>query len=160
IYNNMKNDYGSGTAIHPQTGELLALVSTPSYDVYPFMYGMSNEEISGNENYWNESSLKISAIEQVNLLKNMKQHNMHFDNKAIEKVENSMTLKQKDTYKYVGKTGTGIVNHKEANGWFVGYVETKDNTYYFATHLKGEDNANGEKAQQISERILKEMELI
>ena len=25
----------------------------------------------------------------------MKQHNMHFDNKAIEKVENSMTLKQK-----------------------------------------------------------------
>ena len=27
-------------------------------------------------------------------------------------------------------------------------------------HLKGEDNANGEKAQQISERILKEMELI
>ncbi|HFQ6134833.1 TPA: penicillin-binding transpeptidase domain-containing protein, partial [Staphylococcus aureus] len=119
-----------------------------------------NEEISGNENYWNESSLKISAIEQVNLLKNMKQHNMHFDNKAIEKVENSMTLKQKDTYKYVGKTGTGIVNHKEANGWFVGYVETKDNTYYFATHLKGEDNANGEKAQQISERILKEMELI
>ena len=63
----------------------------------------------------------------------MKQHNMHFDNKAIEKVENSMTLKQKDTYKYVGKTGTGIVNHKEANGWFVGYVETKDNTYYFAT---------------------------
>ena len=45
IYNNMKNDYGSGTAIHPQTGELLALVSTPSYDVYPFMYGMSNEEI-------------------------------------------------------------------------------------------------------------------
>ena len=28
-----------------------------------------NEEISGNENYWNESSLKISAIEQVNLLK-------------------------------------------------------------------------------------------
>ena len=41
-----------------------------------------NEEISGNENYWNES-----AIEQVNLLKNMKQHNMHFDNKAIEKLK-------------------------------------------------------------------------
>ncbi|MEB5759317.1 PBP2a family beta-lactam-resistant peptidoglycan transpeptidase MecA1 [Mammaliicoccus sciuri] len=44
IYNNMKEDYGSGTAIHPQTGELLALVSTPSYDVYPFMNGMSDED--------------------------------------------------------------------------------------------------------------------
>lgn len=44
IYNNMKDDYGSGTAIHPQTGELLALVSTPSYDVYPFMNGMNDED--------------------------------------------------------------------------------------------------------------------
>lgn len=44
IYNNMKDDYGSGTAIHPQTGELLALVSTPSYDVYPFMNGMSDKD--------------------------------------------------------------------------------------------------------------------
>ncbi|MCJ0911376.1 PBP2a family beta-lactam-resistant peptidoglycan transpeptidase MecA1 [Mammaliicoccus sciuri] len=44
IYNNMKDNYGSGTAIHPQTGELLALVSTPSYDVYPFMNGMSDED--------------------------------------------------------------------------------------------------------------------
>lgn len=44
IYNNIKDDYGSGTAIHPQTGELLALVSTPSYDVYPFMNGMSDED--------------------------------------------------------------------------------------------------------------------
>lgn len=44
IYNNMKDDYGSGTAIHPQTGELLALVSTPSYDVYPFMNGMSDDD--------------------------------------------------------------------------------------------------------------------
>ncbi len=44
IYNNMKDDYGSGTAIHPQTGELLALVSTPSYDVSPFMNGMNDED--------------------------------------------------------------------------------------------------------------------
>lgn len=44
IYNHMKDDYGSGTAIHPQTGELLALVSTPSYDVYPFMNGMNDED--------------------------------------------------------------------------------------------------------------------
>lgn len=44
IYNNMKDDYGSGTAIHPKTGELLALVSTPSYDIYPFMNGMNDED--------------------------------------------------------------------------------------------------------------------
>ncbi|SCT12600.1 PBP2a family beta-lactam-resistant peptidoglycan transpeptidase MecC3 [Staphylococcus caeli] len=44
IYKNMKNDYGSGTALQPKTGEILALVSTPSYDIYPFMNGISNHD--------------------------------------------------------------------------------------------------------------------
>ncbi|HCU8276465.1 TPA: PBP2a family beta-lactam-resistant peptidoglycan transpeptidase MecC [Staphylococcus aureus] len=44
IYKHMKNDDGSGTALQPKTGEILALVSTPSYDVYPFMNGLSNND--------------------------------------------------------------------------------------------------------------------
>ena len=39
--------------MHPKTGELLALVSTPSYDNNQFIYGMSTEkwkELSENEN--------------------------------------------------------------------------------------------------------------
>ncbi|UXR45224.1 PBP2a family beta-lactam-resistant peptidoglycan transpeptidase [Staphylococcus simulans] len=46
IYKHMNNDYGSGTAINPHTGEILALVSTPSYDIYPFMHGISFKEYS------------------------------------------------------------------------------------------------------------------
>ena len=31
----------------------------------------------------------------------------------------------------MGKTGTGIVNGKYNNGWFVGYVITNHDKYYF-----------------------------
>ena len=45
-----------------------------------------------------------------------------------------------------GKTGTGIVNGKYNNGWFVGYVITNHDKYYFSTHLSDE-KASGENAK-------------
>lgn len=43
VYNNMKKEVGAVTIMHPETGELLALVSTPSYDVNLFTQGISSE---------------------------------------------------------------------------------------------------------------------
>ncbi|EGQ1743877.1 hypothetical protein H7N55_002370, partial [Staphylococcus pseudintermedius] len=50
----------------------------------------------------------------------------------------------------------GIVNGKYNNGWFVGYVITNHDKYYFSTHLSDE-KASGENAKFINEKILKEM---
>ena len=47
LYNKLKNDIGFFVVMEPKTGELLALVSTPSYDANDFILGMSNEK-------WNE----------------------------------------------------------------------------------------------------------
>ncbi len=47
IYEQMKNDEGCFVVMNPQTGEILALVSTPSYDANKFVLGMNNDE-------WNE----------------------------------------------------------------------------------------------------------
>ena len=92
----MKNDYGSGTAIHPQTGELLALVSTPSYDVYPFMYGMSNEE------YNKLTEDKRTSAQQV------PDYNFtRFNSKILTAMIglNNKTLDDKTSYKIDGKVG-------------------------------------------------------
>ena len=53
LYNELKDNKGLFVVMHPKTGELLALVSTPSYDNNQFIYGMSTEkwkELSENEN--------------------------------------------------------------------------------------------------------------
>ncbi|WP_418896063.1 penicillin-binding transpeptidase domain-containing protein [Staphylococcus aureus] len=40
-------------------------------------------------------------------------------------------IKKNEKYELYGKTGTGIVNGKYNNGWFVGYVITNHDKYYF-----------------------------
>nr|QBC82610.1 MecR1 [Mammaliicoccus sciuri] len=119
-----------------------------------------NENISGDKNYWNESSLKISAIEQVKLLMRMDNQHLKFDENYINAVKDSITLKKSNQYRYLGKTGTGIINGKETNGWFIGTIEKDGKSYYFATHLDGKNNASGKKVKNISEKILEEMELM
>ncbi len=52
LYNELKNDAGSFVVMNPKTGEILALVSTPSYDVNKMTLGISNaewQELSNNE---------------------------------------------------------------------------------------------------------------
>ena len=44
LYDEMKNDKGLFVVMHPQTGELLALVSTPSFDSNDFVLGMTTEK--------------------------------------------------------------------------------------------------------------------
>lgn len=52
LYNQMKNDKGFFVVMNPTTGELLATVSTPSYDSNDFVLGITNsqwEEINNDE---------------------------------------------------------------------------------------------------------------
>lgn len=44
IYEQLKNDEGFFVVMNPKTGEVLALVSTPSYDANKFVLGMTNQE--------------------------------------------------------------------------------------------------------------------
>lgn len=53
LYEELKNDKGFFVVMHPKTGELLALVSTPSYNPNKFVLGMTTtewNEINNNEN--------------------------------------------------------------------------------------------------------------
>ena len=50
LYNQLKEDEGFFVVMHPNTGALLALVSTPSYDPNDFVLGMSTEKWNSIKN--------------------------------------------------------------------------------------------------------------
>ena len=50
LYNELKNDEGFFVVMQPKTGELLALVSTPSYNPNSFALGMSDDEWNNIKN--------------------------------------------------------------------------------------------------------------
>lgn len=116
-------------------------------------YGNQNTGTNLNL-YWTDFSLKISPIEQVELLQNFYQNNFHFDRKNIQAVKNALLLSTTSSSSLYGKTGTGRVNGKDVNGWFVGYIESDNNTYYFATNIQAPSNATGSQATEITEAIL------
>ncbi|MCT1902366.1 BlaR1 family beta-lactam sensor/signal transducer [Oceanobacillus sojae] len=120
-----------------------------------------NQDTSGGlEQYWLESSLKISPVEQVELLHSFYNNSFDFQEEHIEAVKNALQMDENDGSALYGKTGTGNVNGKDINGWFIGFVETETNTYFFATNIQDEDNASGSIATEITLAILKDKQII
>lgn len=122
--------------------------------------GYGNENMSGNfSTYWMESSLEISPIEQVELLTKLYNNSFDFSSENINAVKDSIRLSSSDAGTLYGKTGTGRVNGQDVNGWFVGFVETKVNTYFLATNIRAERDATGINATEITMPILSDMNI-
>ncbi|WP_224797138.1 beta-lactam sensor/signal transducer BlaR1, partial [Staphylococcus aureus] len=79
-----------------------------------------NKNLGSYKAYWLEDSLKISNLEQVIVLKNMMEQNNHFSKNEKKQLSSSLLIRKNENYELYGKTGTGIVNGKYNNGWFVG----------------------------------------
>ncbi|MGN0484974.1 MAG: BlaR1 family beta-lactam sensor/signal transducer [Lachnospiraceae bacterium] len=137
--------------------EQLASTDIDNY-IQQIEYG--NENVSGDlSTYWLESSLKISPVEQVELLRKLQNNSLGFFSENINAVKDSICLSFSDTGKFYGKTGTGRVNGQDVNGWFIGYIETVDNTYFFATNIGADNNATGGNATEITMSILSDMNI-
>ena len=137
--------------------EQLGVHSVNKY-IQQIKYG--NENMSGNfSSYWMESSLKISPIEQVELLTKLQNNSFGFAPENINAVKDAICLSSSDAGTFYGKTGTGRVDGQDVNGWFIGYIETADNTYFFATNIGADSDATGGNATEITMSILSDMNI-
>ena len=122
--------------------------------------GYGNENVSGRlSTYWLESSLKISPVEQVKLLTKLQNNSLGFSSENINAVKDAICLSSSDAGTFYGKTGTGRVDGQDVNGWFIGYIETVDNTYFFATNIGADSDATGGNATEITMSILSDMNI-
>ncbi len=100
--------------------------------------GYGNGDASGPLNgFWLGSSLKVSADEQVDFLKRFYKEELPVSKRSTAIVKEIVKLEEKPGYTLSGKTGGGPLGEGRFLGWFVGYVETRDNTYFFATEIEG-----------------------
>ncbi len=137
--------------------EQLGETSVQEY-LHKIEYG--NEDLSGDfSSYWMESSLKISPIEQVKLLIQLQNHNLGFAPEHVDTVKDAIHISTSSFGDLYGKTGTGRVNGQDINGWFIGFIENTDNTYFFATNIQNEQLATGSKASDITLSILSDLNI-
>lgn len=117
--------------------------------------GYGNGTVGDNlDNYSNGSSLQISPLEQVELLVKLYRNDFHFDETNIRAIKNAILLESNDQYKIYGKTGTGNIDGRNVAGWYIGFVEQSDNTYFFATYLHSDKGINGPQVQEITLNLL------
>lgn len=125
--------------------------------------GYGNEIVNADlSSYWMQGALKISPVEQVELLAALHNNRFDFAPENINAVKNSICLFSSENgssegKNFYGKTGTGRVDGRDVNGWFVGLLESAGNTYFFATNIRAAENATGSKASEISLSILSHM---
>lgn len=116
--------------------------------------GYGNCDFSGGNDCWLESSLKISPLEQVDILKDFYTNNFGFSQSNIDTVKNSIKISSNGDTVLYGKTGTGRIDDKDINGWFVGFAEKDNNVYFFATNIEADENATGSVSMEKTIDIL------
>ena len=127
-------------------------------------YGNKNLH-GGIDNFWLKGKLRISAKEQVDLLKKLQTDNLAFKPEVMKAVKEIMIEEENKIYILRAKTGWAEQDGKHI-GWYVGYVEkpkkgkdAQSDFWYFALNIDMDPN-HPEMRKQIALRILSEVKAI
>ncbi len=130
----------------------------PAIRDYIEKIGYGNQTVRGNiSSYWADSSLGISPIEQIEMLQKFYYNQFGFSPENIRAVKDSIYLYSEENSRIYGKTGTGEVDGANTLGWFIGYIEQEDHTYFFATSIQNDDLATGSIAAELTHSILSDI---
>lgn len=109
--------------------------------------------------FWLETSLKISPLEQVQLLNRLFSANEN--PMALAKLKELMLVYEDNNtgLKIYGKTGYGVVNGENTDAWFTGFYEINNQRTYYSVRLDDPKNpqALSSTAKEIAINIIKNL---
>ena len=116
-----------------------------------FNYG--NKKIGDTvDKFWLEGPLKISALEQVDFLQKLFSLESYMSLSIQEQLKDILLLEENNDWKLYGKTGW-----PSKVGWFVGWIEKDNKSYFFALNMDLENFEDLHLRQEITEEILVEV---
>jgi beta-lactamase class D len=131
--------------------ELARRVGEERMNAYVLKAGYGNMDISGGiDRFWLGSTIEISADEQVDFLRRLQANALPFSVRSMDIVRDILILEKTERYTLRGKTGFTDFKENHLVGWFVGYIETPQNRWFFACNIISDN------AMRDSERVFKE----
>lgn len=141
--------------------ELAKKIGRAAYIKYLTACKYGNLDLSEkNEDFWNMGSFAISPINQVAFIKKLHEEKLPFSKRNMAIVKKVMVTEETESHIIRAKTGWTRENNTNT-GWWVGYMEANNNTYYFATlllqdrKLKRDDFGNCRK--EITKKIFSDL---
>lgn len=100
-----------------------------------------NGEIGGGvDRFWLSGDLRISAEEQIDLLRRLHDGRLGFSNRSMIIVRDIMLMDVTENYVIRGKTGWATDVDGDRNiGWVVGWVEKGEKVAYFALNISSQE---------------------
>ena len=98
-------------------------------------YGSMQVDSSNIDLFWLEGDSRISQFQQIEFLQRFYDSELPISARTETIMKRMLVLENHDQYTISGKTGWSIRNGNN-NGWFVGYLESKDKIYFFATNVE------------------------
>lgn len=118
---------------------------------------------SSIDNFWLEGDSKISQFEQIDFLKKFYFSELPVSERTVNLMKNIFEVEKTANYTFSGKTGWGVRSGKN-NGWYVGFLETQQNVYFFAINVvpkEGLEIKNFMSARMdVTKAALKELNLM
>lgn len=144
--------------------ELAKKIGKDNYKKYLTLCHYGNINLSQTDpDFWNFGAFGISPINQVEFLKKLYEEKLPFSKRNIEIVKKVMISEQNDDYTIHSKTGWTRENDINT-GWWVGYIENKNGTYFFATRLLQDRKLNasnfGNCRKEITKSVFKNLNVI
>lgn len=124
-----------------------------------------NRNIGGGiDAFWLTGDIRISSYQQIDFLKQIQANELPVSQHSLDVLKRIMIREQTPDYVLRGKTGWGLGKKGQPDiGWFVGYVESKVDTTFFALNVESPipspDNFASARID-ITTAILKRMKVI
>lgn len=111
------------------------------------------------DTFWLEGDIRISAKEQVEFLKSLYKEEFSYKKGYYKILKDIMVEEKTSEYILRGKTGWAQ-RTKPQVGWYIGYVETTNDTWFFACNLDISKDSDASYRKDLVIRYLKDLKII
>lgn len=106
-------------------------ISKETYKDYLLKFDYGNKRVGQDKSsFWLNNDLKISALEQIEFLKKLYNESLPISKDKLHLAKEMLIIEKNEQFILRAKSGwDGIV------GWYVGYVETPKEVYFFVLNM-------------------------
>ncbi len=107
------------------------------------------------QRFWLDGELRVSVKEQIRFLRKVHAENLPIQNNHIHILKSIMLSEDNEDYKIWSKTGWS-----GKDGWYVGYLVTDVQTWFFANHIEINRNSDLEFRKRLTIEAFRALNII
>lgn len=120
--------------------------------------GYGNRDLSGGiDQFWLTGGLRISAREQIALLRRLADDDLPFDRAHQDTVRRMLVQSAAPNFRLFGKTGWAMAPGQTDLGWYVGFSEYRGRRFFFALNIDMPSADDAPKREQLVRRLLDDL---